>query len=852
MARMKQANGIVLGSRVALALSSLLAFSACGKFLEKFGRLPPSGHTFVKVQSQASGASLLTPQVGGVVVYALRSDGYAQSFPLSNETDTNSEFALPNGNYRFLAVGWDAVDLAGTTRCGEGVAGGVPGGTFNLVGQGTVTVPITINAATCNTPNFAANPDFHDGSDFKSPAFVFCGPSVDTSNFNSASLCTNGIESHRFFAGRTPGTPPEGVDRAEYDPSSGRIVYVADLHQDERFELYSGSLTGPATVMQNIPLASGGDVIKAEVAWGKGKVVYSADQEIDGVTNLYISTLGTQGSTKLSGAICGSCAGVRDFAVSRDGNYAVFVAEKDNLGVDEIYSVNLSTLAAPVKLNGSAAGAGAVDWGSGRWSMAISPDSLKVVFAGNFDSATIVELYSTGIATAASPTKISGSPGNANFDITDFRINYNSDKVIWRGDFTVDNSYELYGSAIGAANSEVLLHPAAGNGVAGYFGLSDSADLVAYSVDTPGLPGKLKLNVTNFSTLASPTTTIVHDTTNNNVIYRDFLFTPDNSRLAYLSDDAAVSVNRAYTALVGTIDSKVDRTHSPLGSSIPFSGGGGDRSLFVFDNDLLFYRGDETTNPSQWSLFGAPITSPGTGVRKTPAPTASMEVKGIAAGLSRVFYSIDDAVDGEHRLHSYNPSDTTHALVDLGTQIYSVSEIHIPSHADSDHPATPVPGRPNALFLTGQKSAANTMQDLFYLPDYTSGSATSLVKVTRAYDSPSGSGRFRVSLLRYKRDPGGNIIESSDAISGPCSPGPTSTDGSVVTTPILRVPAGPPVPSQNPFVVAVDVYGDATDCSGSGTRYLFPAGLANATQSPQASKIKLITGGSSPRIFIKD
>lgn len=95
------------------------------------------------------------------------------------------------------------------------------------------------------------------------------------------------------------------VDEFRISANSGSVVYRADQDTDGVSELYRVPLTlspapDPLTTKLNGPLAPGGDVDQFTLVPNNGPVVYLADQDTDAVRELYRVGLGGAGRAKLN------------------------------------------------------------------------------------------------------------------------------------------------------------------------------------------------------------------------------------------------------------------------------------------------------------------------------------------------------------------------------------------------------------------------------------------------------------------------------------------------------------------------------------------------------------------------
>lgn len=80
-----------------------------------------------------------------------------------------------------------------------------------------------------------------------------------------------------------------GIPSAQISPDGQMVVYRADQDVDGVDELYSVPATGGVITKLNGPLVNGGKVIDFHISADSSRVVYSADQETDEVFELFVS-----------------------------------------------------------------------------------------------------------------------------------------------------------------------------------------------------------------------------------------------------------------------------------------------------------------------------------------------------------------------------------------------------------------------------------------------------------------------------------------------------------------------------------------------------------------------------------
>jgi len=127
-----------------------------------------------------------------------------------------------------------------------------------------------------------------------------------------------------------------------------RVVYSV---RNAGFELYSVPSGGGASVRLNAALVAGGDVGLYEVSADGTRVVYIADQEQDGRFELYsVPSDASSPPVKLNGPLVDGGNVLpynRGFELSADGTRVVYRADQETDGVDELYSVPIDGRFAP-------------------------------------------------------------------------------------------------------------------------------------------------------------------------------------------------------------------------------------------------------------------------------------------------------------------------------------------------------------------------------------------------------------------------------------------------------------------------------------------------------------------------
>ena len=162
------------------------------------------------------------------------------------------------------------------------------------------------------------------------------------------------------------------------------------------YELYSVPATGGPVTKLNGALVSGGGVSNAsrsqhfQISPDSSRVVYMADQDTDGVWELFSVPIGGGGTTKLNGPMV--AAGDVDslFGIIPDGSRVVYRADQDVNSKRELYSVPV-TGGPDIKLNSTPTAGGDVS------TCAISTDGERLIYFSDEQIDGVTELYSVGL-----------------------------------------------------------------------------------------------------------------------------------------------------------------------------------------------------------------------------------------------------------------------------------------------------------------------------------------------------------------------------------------------------------------------------------------------------------------------
>jgi len=833
--------------RIALLGLSLLSLNACSKVFDKFSRIP-AGSTAVRFVTQGQAGMAPAALEGGIMVYAIRTtDQFRKSTFVPNSTSNPPEpFVLPNGSYNFVAVGWSSSGMVGAPKCGfDTIVDPI-----NLAGQDT-TVTLSLNAASCGADYFAKNNEFGSSGSIENLNLYFCDGAVDLNPLSNSDTCGNGKESSRFFKGYTSANP--GIGRVQIDSHTNRMVYVAEKHNLGTKELFSSDLNGTVVRQSGIPTSLGTfDVEDFEVIPNTGKVVFLATTDATPTRELFLSTLGTAGATKISGGTFNGANGVTDFSLAGT-SHVIFSGEMDaNDGKVSLYSISLSDLAITKLSASTPSGAGVTPYPSSTdmYLFKITSDGTKVAFAGAFDNATRNDIYVANVNGAAnSAVKVSDNAPHAAFTVRDIFVTNNNSSIVWLGDYLTAGKYELFMHSISAANAApTKVSQSDNNGVSGRVYFSKTGAVVAYAQDAD-IINRNDLYTASIGLTSFENITRVHSTPTPSSEYVHLKFNNENSKIVYYSDQGTDNIYNLYSATVGSLNSAIVRNHSTY-ENPTITQSSGDKKFKITPENYVFYLAQDTgDSDTVEDLFKFDLANNSLGTLFSLARNSTKTVRDFSYGDSNIFYLYNSAGTTAYDLFM-RPANAVAAESQITlpgpNAPTNLNEVHFIKSPEN------LSGYPKALAITASALGASNVPDLYGFLDYTSPNA--LKKFTRMYDHTNGSGRFKFTLLKYESSPSGDLLNSNDGISSLCMHGPAG-DGTVLNIGSffnVYFPAGSGT-GTSPFALALDVYSGAVDCSGASQRILFPQGLSNHSLASPSGKLKFVElGGTQPTFFVKD
>ena len=238
------------------------------------------------------------------------------------------------------------------------------------------------------------------------------------------------------------------VSNFRISPNGRYAVYRADQDTDGVIELYSVLLGGGDPVRLNPLLPTGRNVAGFVISPDSSRVLYRADQDNLGVFELYSVPIGGPATAGFKLNVPLAPGGNASGDISPDSRWVVYSADHQVTGVYELFSVPLGGPATDViKLNGTLPPGGLVG------SFVISPDSSRVLYQADQDNLGVYELYSVPIRGPAEGVKLNDTL-IAGGRIYGWEISPDSSRVVYKADQETVGAFELFSVPIGGPAAE--------------------------------------------------------------------------------------------------------------------------------------------------------------------------------------------------------------------------------------------------------------------------------------------------------------------------------------------------------------------------------------------------------------
>jgi Tol biopolymer transport system component len=266
-------------------------------------------------------------------------------------------------------------------------------------------------------------------------------------------------------------------------PDGVRVVYIAAQGPVNVKELFSAPTAGPpnGTVKLNTLLPSGGEIESFEITPDGARVVYLGSQSTSSVDELYSVPVAGPAATgiKLNRTLP-TGGDVNSFVVSPGSDTIVYHADQETDGLYELYRVPIDGPASSgQKISDTLVAGGQT------LLFDISADGSCLVYSADMETDDEIALYSVPLAGPPSARVKLSFPGRLgdSRDVTDFLVSPDGRQVLYRIEYTVtspqaDKIYHIHSVPVeGPRTASVRLHGPLVEG-------GDVSDLYGFALDS--------------------------------------------------------------------------------------------------------------------------------------------------------------------------------------------------------------------------------------------------------------------------------------------------------------------------------------------------------------------------------
>ncbi len=444
-----------------------------------------------------------------------------------------------------IATGVLALGLmALATGCGGGGGGGgtpptADAGTDQSVVEDT---PVALSGTATAGSSAVASVAWTQTS---GPAVALSGASTDTPSFTAPKAPIQGTVSLAFLYTVTDANGQTGSDSVSVVVSSDDfVIFTAIKDSVSTAELYKADVETGVVTKLNGPLVAGGSVSFFRMSPDGLTVAYVADQDTDGVQEVYVARTDGSGFVKVSGTMVAGGGAVGSIFWAPDSSRLAYIANQDSPTTAELYTV-LPDGTGHAKVNGALIAGGSVLYtGVTPW----APDSSRLAYHADQDTDNVYEVY-TSLPDGSGNVKVSGPMAAGGFGAAGVPLwSPDSSRLAYRAAQDSPTLQELYAASPTGGPTVKLNGPViAGGSVVGTMAWAPDSTRIVYlaSQDTSGVQ-ELYSTLTNGSD-----NTRLNPALPAGRLVLQFAIAPDSSRVAYSADQDTDDVYECYTSLIG-------------------------------------------------------------------------------------------------------------------------------------------------------------------------------------------------------------------------------------------------------------------------------------------------------------
>jgi Tol biopolymer transport system component len=421
----------------------------------------------------------------------------------------------------------------------------------------------------------------------------------------------------------TPLVPGHDVQEFVAAPDGGRVAFLANTGATIGFELFSAPADGSATpVPLNRPLPAGSSVLGGfRFAPDSSRVVYTADQDVTGVLELYsVASDGAAPSAKLNPPLVANGRILRfDFAASEG---VAFVADALTAGVTELFIAPIRG-GGVLRLSGALVPGGDVGTSSASdEAFVLSADGRRVAYVADQDTDEVFELFGASTSGLFPTRKLNlGLPaGPVRGDVLEHQLSADGAWSVYRADQLQDDVFELFRvNAHGTGKRERLNAELVFGGDVLSYQLSPDGQRVVYRADQ-SVDETFELFVRPLDG-ATPPVRLNASLPAGGDVLNDYLFTPDGTRVLYVADQDQDEVAELFSVRADGSAPPVKLSGTLVAGGDVLSGNGSPSRTFLRvspDSTRVVYLADAATD-EQIELYSVPVDGSQAPIRLNPA-----------------------------------------------------------------------------------------------------------------------------------------------------------------------------------------------------------------------------------------
>lgn len=311
------------------------------------------------------------------------------------------------------------------------------------------------------------------------------------------------------------------------DWSRNTAAMLADVNIDFVNELHvaSLSLTPSAPQYLSLPTVLSGDVGTVQASENKSKILFRSNPVVDSQMHLYVADADGSNVRRVTKDYPAGGGVMRSWIISADGSKVVYISDQDVAGQEELYVVNTSG-GSPVKVSGAINAVG-----GNITAFKYIEATNQIVYLGDLTTDSVIDVYVVN-ADGTGNTKLSPAYSHA-VNIQSWDVALDGSFVALRWDYRVDEKVEIDKISTAGGAPVAVNAPIGGSFDLAGFKISSDSQWICYW-GTMAATGRLDARVANAVTPA--TNYLITNGVNSTQGASGCDFTPDSAYVLLTGD----------------------------------------------------------------------------------------------------------------------------------------------------------------------------------------------------------------------------------------------------------------------------------------------------------------------------